>query len=101
MTYQAKMIDGGKIVIPAELRRELGLKTGDMVAIDRDNMGALVLKPFSQVVREVQARVKASITQPFTVDDFIAERRAEAERENAKWERLANDAAHAAKKAHR
>ena len=35
MTYQAKLIKGGKIVIPAELRRELGFHEGDRLVIER------------------------------------------------------------------
>ena len=31
MTYQGKIIKGGKVVLPAALRRELGMKDGDKV----------------------------------------------------------------------
>jgi hypothetical protein len=33
------------------------------------------------VIRELQQAFKAAIKEPFTVDDFLAERRAEAARE--------------------
>lgn len=36
MTYHAKVIAGGKIVIPAALRRELGIMDGDSVVLERD-----------------------------------------------------------------
>jgi AbrB family transcriptional regulator, stage V sporulation protein T len=83
MSYQAKMIKGGKIVIPAELRRELGFKDGDRLVIERDGNSA-VLKTYEQVVREVQAEVKRLIG-PYKgsiVDELIAERRAEAAAED-------------------
>jgi AbrB family transcriptional regulator, stage V sporulation protein T len=83
MSYQAKMIKGGKIVIPAELRRELGFKDGDRLVIERDGNSA-VLKTYEQVVREVQAEVKRLIG-PYKgsiVDEFIAERRVEAAAED-------------------
>ncbi len=80
MTYHAKLIKGGKIVIPAALRRELGIKDGDRLVIERSGSG-FVVKSFDEVIRDVRARVKTLITKPFTVDDFIAEKRAEAERE--------------------
>ena len=80
MTYQAKIIAGGKIVIPAELRRKLGLHTGDTLVIEREG-DALVLKSYLQVVREVQREFQAMMKEPDTVDAFIADRRAEAERE--------------------
>lgn len=80
MTYNARIIAGGKIVIPAALRREMGLSDGDVVAIERDG-DQIVLKSRKHVLREIQAQFKALVKRPFTVDDFIAERRAEAARE--------------------
>ncbi len=83
MTYHAKVIAGGKIVIPADLRRELGIKDGDMVVIDRDAQGGMVLRTHAQVVREVQ-----DIFRPFRdahgsiVDDLLAGRREEQHRES-------------------
>ena len=75
MTYQAKLIAGGKIVIPAELRRELGLKDGDSLVFERDG-DSLVIKTYAQVVREVQAEFKVLVPKRGTVDEFLAERRA-------------------------
>jgi AbrB family transcriptional regulator, stage V sporulation protein T len=84
MTYSAKIIAGGKIVIPAELRRELGLNTGDTLMIERED-GKLVLKSYLQVVREVQAQVRERAVpyEGSVVDALIAERRQEAAREEA------------------
>lgn len=80
MTYSAKIIKGGKIVIPAKLRRELGFADGDRLVFEREG-NSLVVKSHSQVIRELQQAFKAAIKEPFTVDDFLAERRAEAARE--------------------
>ena len=81
MTYHAKIIAGGKIVIPAELRREFGLKDGDTLVFEREG-NSLVIKTYEQVVREVQATFKAMKSDPnrSMVDELIAERRAEAAR---------------------
>lgn len=83
MTYHAKVIAGGKIVIPAELRRELGIKDGDSVVIERDDRGQLVLKSYAQVVKEVQAAFRAmrkpGVDYRGVIDELIAERRAEAD----------------------
>ena len=90
MTYHAKVIAGGKIVIPAELRRELGIADGDSLVIERDDKGGLVLKTYEQVVREVQAEFRAMMPKDYQgsiVDELIAERRAEAVRENEDFER--------------
>ena len=84
MSYHAKLIKGGKIVIPAELRRELGFKEGDRLIIEREGNCA-VIKTYEQVVREVQAEVKR-LTGPYKgsiVDELIAERRAEAARDDS------------------
>lgn len=82
MTYHAKIIAGGKIVIPAELRRALGFKDGDSIVIEREG-DTLVLKTYAQVVREVQQAFKAMLPDKSVsmVDELIAERRREAELE--------------------
>lgn len=80
MTYQAKIIAGGKIVIPADLRRQLGFAEGDVLMVEREGE-TVVLKSRAQVLREIQASLKEAIKRPFTVDEFVAGRRAEAERE--------------------
>ena len=81
-TYSAKLIKGGKIVIPAELRREFGFKDGDTLVLEREG-GGIAIKSYDQVVREVQATFKAMLGDPSRsmVDELIAERRAEAARE--------------------
>ena len=81
MTFHAKLIKGGKIVIPAKLRRELGFKEGDRLVIERDGSG-FVVRSFAEVIRDIQRTVKAMVKTPFTVDDYLAEKYAEAEREN-------------------
>ena len=73
---------GGRIVIPAEFRDELGLAVGDFVVISCDE-GELRLSSFRERIRLMQEFVAARIRPELdsTVDDFIAERRAEAARE--------------------
>lgn len=78
MAYHAKVIAGGKIVIPAELRRELGINDGDTLVIDRASDGTLAIKTHAQVIEESQRKIRALLKHPFTVDEFIAEKRAEA-----------------------
>lgn len=88
MTYHAKVIAGGKIVIPAELRREFGIKDGDSLVVERAPQGGISVKTYSQVVREVQEEI-AAMSKPYKgsiVDDLLAERRAEAAREEAEHE---------------
>jgi AbrB family transcriptional regulator, stage V sporulation protein T len=80
MSYHSKISSTGKIALPAALRRELDLKPGDSIVIERED-GKFVLKTYFQVLREIQDNVRKHLKTPFTVDEFIAEKRAEAARE--------------------
>jgi AbrB family transcriptional regulator, stage V sporulation protein T len=73
---------GGRVVIPAEFRHALGLKEGDSIVISCED-GEIRLTTYRERVRQIQAFVKARIRPELdsSVDDFIAERRAEAARE--------------------
>lgn len=84
MTYSAKIIKGGKIVIPAELRRELGFAEGDRLVLEREGE-SLVIKSYQQVVREVQEAFRPFKPRDGSslVDELIAERRKEAQQEDA------------------
>ena len=74
MTYHAKVIAGGKVVIPADLRREFGIRDGDSIVFDRDDDGAITLRTFQQVVRDEQAKFRAMVGPSYTVDQFLADR---------------------------
>ena len=75
------MADNGRLVVPATLRQQLGMgKGGRMVASVRD--GALVLEPFDVAVRRAQALAQSYLKPgESVVDDFLAERRREAQEE--------------------
>lgn len=77
MTYQAKVIAGGKIVIPAELRRELGIQDGDSLLLDRDSNGGLTIRTRRQALMDAQAKFREMMGPDYTVDQFLAERRAD------------------------
>lgn len=77
MTYHPKVIAGGKIVIPAHLRRELGIKEGDSLVMERQSDGSLSLRTFAQVVRDNQLRAREIFGADYTVDQFLAENRAD------------------------
>lgn len=93
MTYQAKVIAGGKIVIPADIRRELGIKDGDSLVFERDDTGAMVLKTYAQVVAEVQQTLR-KLRGPdkggaSVVEELLQERRENAQREAEEFDRWA------------
>jgi antitoxin PrlF len=78
---KVRMSEGGRIVIPAEYRRQLGLDVGDEVLLQLDGQE---LRLFSrrQGIRRAQALVRRAIPPGRSlVDELIAERRREAESE--------------------
>ena len=77
MTYHAKVIAGGKIVIPADLRREFGIKDGDSVVLECAADGTIVMKTFLQVVRELQVQFREAVGPDYTVDQFLRDNRAD------------------------
>ena len=80
MSFHAKLIKGGKIVIPAELRRALGMKEGDTLVFEREGDG-LVLKSRDRMLQELRAKVKAGLKRPISVDSYLREKWAEADSE--------------------
>ena len=76
-----KVGEGGRVVIPAEIRRLLGVKEGDRILLLVED-GELHVITVSQGIKRAQ-----ELARPYTrpgvsmVDELIAERRAEVARE--------------------
>jgi antitoxin component of MazEF toxin-antitoxin module len=72
------MSSGGRLVIPVEMRRELGLEEGVAVRLCVDN-ASLTVQTVPEGIRKAQA-LFAQYAKPGVsiVDEFIAERRAAA-----------------------
>ena len=70
----------GRMVIPAHLRKEFKLKTGERL-IARKQGESLVFERPETVKRRLQERFKALPTDVSLVDELIAERREAAVRE--------------------
>jgi AbrB family looped-hinge helix DNA binding protein len=92
MAAQVKISANGRVSIPADVRARLGLKDGDMLSFEETEEG-LVFRTLKQRVRRAQALSRKLLEgKPnVTVDDFIAERRAEARREEEKNRELHGD----------
>jgi len=74
------MASNGRVVIPASMRAELGLRDGEKLVARVEN-GAVVLEPVSVALTRAQALVAKYIPDGRgIVDEFIAERHAAAER---------------------
>lgn len=77
----ARIGEGGRIVIPAEIRKELDFNVGDKVML-RVVDGELRVCTVAQAIRRAQEIARTHIPPGRSlVDELIAERRAEAARE--------------------
>lgn len=78
---RVKIVDGGKLVIPASMRRQLGIATGDTVLVDVDN-GELRVRSVTRAIERARAILRKHIPEGVGLaDELIADRRREAERE--------------------
>ena len=77
----AKIGKGGRIVIPAAMRKLIGVSEGDELILRYRN-GRLEIMTVRQAVQEAQNLVSRFVPEDRRlVDELLAERRAEAERE--------------------
>jgi AbrB family looped-hinge helix DNA binding protein len=74
---KTKLAEGGRIVIPAEYRQALGLRTGDSVILRLEDGEVRIFTP-RQAIKRAQAIVRRYIPEGRSLsDELIAERRAE------------------------
>ena len=76
-----KIAPGGRVVLPAEFRKALGVSVGDSVVIElRD--GELRLRSLDAAIRRAQERVRRYVPEGVSLAaELIRERREEAARE--------------------
>jgi bifunctional DNA-binding transcriptional regulator/antitoxin component of YhaV-PrlF toxin-antitoxin module len=76
-----KIVDGGKLVIPASFRRELGFQVGDTVVMEVVE-GELRVRSRDAAIAEIQKLVRGLVPEGVSLaDELIADRRAEAAKE--------------------
>jgi AbrB family looped-hinge helix DNA binding protein len=79
--WPGRVTSGGRLVLPAELRAELGLRDGDAVSLRLEGQ-QIVVEPYAHVVKRIQDKWRRHIPPDRSlVDELIAERRAEAARD--------------------
>jgi len=76
----------GRVVIPAEMRRELDLAPGETLMAHIESR-RLVLERRDEILERLRSEVRGMPRKKGAVDELIAERRAEARREAAEHER--------------
>ncbi len=75
-TEKAVVSAKGQLVIPARLRRKLGIRKGTMVAFSEDN-GRLILQPITdQFIRSLRGSLKGG---PSALDFLLKERKRDRE----------------------
>ena len=79
--FDAKVAHNGRLVLPKMVREALGLTDGGTVVFSVEG-GEVKLTSIQQSIKRAQALYRQYATDSLTVDDFIAERRAEADRED-------------------
>ena len=78
---RTKLTEGGRVVIPAEFRRALGVQVGDELILRLEN-GELRLLTLDRAIAQAQEAVRKYVPAGRSlVDELIAERRAEAARD--------------------
>ena len=78
---RVKLIEGGKVIIPAPMRRSLGLATGDVVTIELDD-GDIRIRTLDRALARARAIVRRHVPEGHSlVGELSAGRRAEAERD--------------------
>jgi AbrB family looped-hinge helix DNA binding protein len=76
---RGKVVDGGRVVVPARFRKAMGLVPGDTVLFELEG-DELRVRAASSALRRIQNKLKAIAPKDRNLsDELIAERRAEAE----------------------
>jgi len=96
---RVKLGDGGRFVIPAAMREEMGVKPGEDLILHVEN-GELRVRSWLQNLRRVQAELSA-LKKPdeSVVDEFLKERREERLRSDKRLDRLHAEGMKAGKRA--
>ncbi|MXZ45595.1 MAG: AbrB/MazE/SpoVT family DNA-binding domain-containing protein [Chloroflexi bacterium] len=76
-----KIDKNGRVFIPAEYRKELGLNPGDRVVVQLDGHELRILSQLEGIRRAQEIVARYIPPDRSLVDELIAERRAEAARE--------------------
>jgi AbrB family looped-hinge helix DNA binding protein len=71
--------DGGRIVIPATVRKQLGLKVGDEVVLELSD-DALRIRSLGSAIRQAQKAVRRYVDEDARLsDELVGDRRREAD----------------------
>ena len=80
LEHRVRLQDGGRLVIPADYRKAMGLATGEDVVLRMQN-NELLIYPAREALTRARQLVRKYSKNKHMVDDLIAERRREAKSE--------------------
>jgi AbrB family looped-hinge helix DNA binding protein len=81
-TYVLHLGDRGRLVLPSELRKSLGLKTGEELVLTVDEDGGMRLTSRRQRLDRLQGMFASIQPHRILSEELIRERRREARRES-------------------
>jgi AbrB family looped-hinge helix DNA binding protein len=87
MAHKAREVvvgDRGRLVLPSDIRAELGLEPGTRMLLSTDDDGSLLLRPYRAVAEKTLGMLADLAPADVSmVDELISERRQEAAREDS------------------
>ena len=79
--YKGRIVSGGRLQIPADVRKQLALADGDDMRLEVID-GELRVRSLHAIIKAIQAEVRTYVPDDVSLaDELIADRRAEAARE--------------------
>ena len=79
MAQAVKIIEGGKLVIPASMRKAMGIARGDTVVVELLSDGELRVRSLASAIREAQAIVRKSVRRDRSLaEELMRERKRDA-----------------------
>jgi AbrB family looped-hinge helix DNA binding protein len=78
MTYQVKITPNGRMILPAELRKKLGLSAGGALLVEETDDGVVLRTVAQSVAHAIELARRYTADNPgASVDAFLSNRRAE------------------------
>ncbi|MEM9733654.1 MAG: AbrB/MazE/SpoVT family DNA-binding domain-containing protein [Pseudomonadota bacterium] len=70
MTYRAKVTSKGQITLPAEMRKALGIRTGDTVYFERSETGTFVIRGTEHTFKDLRG-ILSHDGPPLSSDEIV------------------------------
>lgn len=85
-SYKTRLDQNGRIVVPAPIRKLLGVKPGDELVLDT-GADEVRLTSHRAALRGLKRLVREQLVRPYSIKEFLADRRGEADADELAWKR--------------